>query len=319
MKFSLVIPLAPGRNAEILDSIKQIDYSKKEFEIIVEEGTNPSDNRNKGAKKSKGEIIVFLDDDAVMDKNLLKEAELFFETHKEIDIVGGAQLTPKWQEGFAKISGYALSSKFGAWKMGRRYSQKEMTLNADETMLTSANLLCRKEVMKKIKFDKSLFPGEDPKFIEDAKRAGFKIAYNPNLILYHKRRETIKALIKQISSYGRMRTKKESFLNTLKKPFFLIPSIFLIYLVMLFIFSGINLTFTGFFIKENISLINPSFNFLLFLPLIFYLYLNVLVSIYESVKNRNLKSIFLLPFIFPIIHLSYGLGMILGYFKKYKS
>jgi len=55
MKFSLVIPLAPGRNAEILDSIKQLDYSKKEFEIIVEEGTNPSDNRNKGAKKSKGE------------------------------------------------------------------------------------------------------------------------------------------------------------------------------------------------------------------------------------------------------------------------
>src|SRR4030042_6934149 len=114
MKFSLVIPVAPYRNAEILDSIKKLDYSAKEYEIIVEKGTNPSENRNRGAEKSKGRIIVFLDDDAVIDKNLLKEAEKFFDKYKEIDIVGGAQLTPLDQKGFAKISGYALSSKFGA-------------------------------------------------------------------------------------------------------------------------------------------------------------------------------------------------------------
>jgi len=305
MKFSLVIPLAPGRNAEIIDSIKELNYPRKEYEVIVREGLNPSENRNNGAKRAKGEIIAFLDDDAIVDINFLKEAEEFFNKYPEIDIVGGAQLTPKWQKGFAKISGYALSSKFGAWKMGTRYSLKELNLNADETMLTSANLFCKKEVMKKIQFDTNLFPGEDPKFIEDAKKEGLRVAYSPDLILYHKRRETIKAMIKQISSYGRTRTDKESFIETLKKPFFLIPLLFCFYLAFLLVF-----VFLEFF---NINFIS---NLILFFPLGAYLILDLFFSVYESVKNKNLKAIFLLLFIFPLIHISYGLGMIKGYLKN---
>jgi succinoglycan biosynthesis protein ExoA len=305
MKFSLVIPLAPGRNAEIVDSIKELNYPRKEYEVIIKEGLNPSENRNNGAKQAKGEIIAFLDDDAVIDINFLKEAEEFFKKYKEIDIVGGAQLTPKWQKGFPKIAGYALSSKFGAWKMGTRYSLKGLNLNADETMLTSANLFCKKEVMKKIQFDPKLFPGEDPKFIEDAKKEGFKVAYSPDLILYHKRRETIKAMIKQISSYGRTRTDKEYFLETLKKPFFLIPLLFCAYLAFLLVF-----VFLEFF---NINFVS---NLILFFPLGLYLLLDLLFSFYESVKNKNISAIFLLLFIFPLIHISYGIGMIKGYLEK---
>lgn len=305
MKFSLMIPLAPGRNAEVLDSIKNLDYQKRKYEVIVIEGTNPSKNRNDGAKKSKGEIIVFLDDDAVVDENLLKNAESFFDIHKDIDIVGGAQLTPEWQKGFAKVSGYALSSKFGAWKMGRRYSQKELNLNADETMLTSANLMCKREVMEKIQFDVTLFPGEDPKFIDDAKKRGFKVAYSPDLIIYHKRRETVGALIKQISSYGKTRTQKESLFQTLKKPFFLIPSLLCIYLVALLIF----------FIHESIQ-ITQIRSTISSIPLLLYFILNFFFSVYESAKNRNIFATFMLLFIFPLIHISYGVGMIVGYLRK---
>jgi len=305
MKFSLVIPLGPGRNAEVINSIKKSGYPKKKYEIIVKEGLNPSDNRNNGAKESKGEIIGFLDDDAVIDNNLLKNAEEFFEKYRDIDIVGGAQLTPEWQKGFAKISGYALSSKFGAWNMGSRYSQQKLNLNADETMLTSANLFCKREVMKKIQFDSKLFPGEDPKFIEDAKKIGLKVAYSPDLILYHKRRETTKALIKQIASYGRTRTIKEDFFNTLKMPFFLIPSLFVIYLFFLLIFIILE------FFK--ISLIPIE---ILSFPLVFYAGLDLIFSIYEPIKNRHLIAFIPLLFIFPVIHLSYGFGMIKGYFEK---
>ncbi len=306
MKLSLVIPLAPGRNAEVIDSIKKSDYPKKDYEIIVEEGLSTSNNRNNGAKRAKGKIIGFLDDDAVIDENLLKNAEEFFEKHKEVDIVGGAQLTPEWQRGFAKISGYALSSKFGAWKMGNRYTKKKLDLNADETMLTSANLFCRKEVMKKIQFDLRLFPGEDPKFIEDAKKMGMRVAYSPDLILYHKRRETTKALIKQIASYGRTRTMKESFSSTLKMPFFLIPSLFIIYIFAFLILS----------ILELAKVTSIPYLEILSLPLTFYIGLDLIFSFYEAVKNKNLFSFFPLIFIFPIIHLSYGFGMLQGYLKK---
>src|SRR4030042_2060825 len=241
MKFSLVIPVALYRDAEILTSIKEMDFPQKNYEIIIERGPNASDNRNRGFKKSKGQIIVFLDDDAVTDKNLLKNADKFFKEHPEIDIVGGPQLTPLDEKGFAKISGYALSSKFGGWNTSNRYEQKKLNLDADDTYLTSAIIFCKREVMEKVKFDINLWPGEDPKFVTDSQREGFKVAYNPDLIIYHRRRPTLKGLIKQIFNYGRVGPLREKFSDTIKRPFFLIPSLFILYLLFLtgFVIFGI--------------------------------------------------------------------------------
>lgn len=302
MRFSLVIPVAPDRDAPIINSLKKLDYPKKDFEIIVIKGTNPSENRNNGAKKAKGQIIGFLDDDATVEPDFLKNVEKFFNNYKSIDIVGGPQLTPKDQIGFARISGYALTSKFGAAGSSIRYKRGKLSLDVDESSLTSANLFVRKEVMKKIEFDPKLFPGEDPKFIEDAKNANLRIAYSPNFVIYHKRRETLKALIKQIFNYGRVRPLKESFKETLKRPTFLIPSLFVIYLIF-----------------SSIFLIIYLFPYLIIIPLLFYFLLDVLFSVIESVKNKDFKAIFVLPFIYPIIHISYGTGMIYGYLTKRKK
>ena len=318
MKFSLVIPLAPERNAPILESIKQIDYPRKDFHVIVVKGRNPSENRNKGAEKARGEIIVFLDDDAIINKDYLKKAEEFFKKYPWIDVVGGPQLSPSEEKGFAKISGYGLTSKFGAWKIAHRYSARKENFNADESMLTSANLLCRKDVLKAIKFDADLFPGEDPKFVDDAKKTGFKIAYSPELIVYHKRRPTIKAFIKQIFNYGKTRPFKEGFLETLKKPYFLIPSLFLIYIVAFFGILISNLTITGNAVGAGYWIFAkiPFFNVLNLLPATAYFILSIIFAIHDSIKNHNLGAAIFLPFIYLLIHLSYGSGMIYGFFKK---
>ncbi len=318
MKFSLVIPVAPERDAEIIDSIRKLDYPKSEFHVLVVRGKNPSENRNKGASKARGEIIVFLDDDAVLEKDYLKNAEEFFERHKEIDIVGGPQLTPKDEIGFAQISGYALSSKFGAFRLAHRYSIKKENLNVDETALTSANLLCRKEVMEKIKFEARLFPGEDPKFIEDAKKQGFKVAYSPDIILYHRRRPTIRSMAKQFFNYGKVRPKKESFIKTLEKPYFLVPSIFSIYLISLLLIIMISPSIISSVNNlENMRIDNSGFLF--FIPLFVYIILNLLFSAYDSINNKNYKAILFLPFIYFTIHFSYGFGMIYGYLRKLKK
>lgn len=318
MKFSLIVPLAPNRDAPILESIKNLDYPKNEFHVVVVRGLNPSANRNKGAEKARGEIIAFLDDDALMERNYLKNAEKFFNDHPEIDIVGGPQLSPPDEKGFAKISGYTLSSKFGAWDVSHRYSSRGKNLNADESMLTSANLLCRKSVMEKIKFDTKLFPGEDPKFIEDAKKAGLKVAYFPDVIVYHKRRPTLKLFMKQMFNYGKTRPFKEKFSQTAKMPFFLVPSIFIIYLASLIILTGANFSFTGNAINSNYGLIKeiPRFGLIYTIPLAAYFALALFFSAKDSIKNRHGRAFFALPFIYLALHLSYGGGMIWGYMKK---
>lgn len=294
-----MIAVAPERGAEVLKSLKKVDYPKKKHEIIVERGRNPSNNRNRGAKKARGEIIAFIDDDALADKNILKKAEEFFEKNEEVDAVGGPQLTPPDERGFAKISGIALSSVFGAWKMSNRYAGKKIKIDADERMLTSANFFCRKKIFKKIKFNPLLFPGEDPDFIARAKRRGFKFAYSPEIIVYHRRRSSYFGLLKQIFSYGKTRHMKETLRETIKMPFFLVPSIFLAYLVFLIILAFLD-----------------KINLLILLPLLLYIILNFSFSAVNAIISGEVLALFLLPFVYLSIHLSYGAGFLFSIFRK---
>lgn len=297
MKFSLIIPLGPGRNAEILDSIKSLDYPKKEFEIIVEKGKNPSENRNKGIKKARGKFLVFLDDDAYLEEDYLKNIEEFFKKNNEVDIVGGPQLSPKKGENFfARISGAVLTSNFGAFRVNKRYLQKKEIYEAGETDLTSANLCAKKNIFENIGgFDESLYPGEDPEFINRAKKKNLKVYYNPCMVIYHKRRPNLTSYIKQIFNYGLTRPKVNKFYKD-KKFFFLIPMIFTVYC----------------FLIPILSWIIPLFIF----PLLLYILLAIVFGLFDSFKNELFLGIILLPFLYFITHISYGLGMIKGYLER---
>ena len=312
MKFTLIIPVAPGRSAPIIESIKKLDYDKNKFHVVVAEGKNPSLNRNRGIEKARGELLVFMDDDAFIEEDYLRQIEEFFFRNPGIDVVGGPQLTPKGDGFFAKVSGYALSSKFGAYKLAGRYGVMKENLNADEKDLTSANLICKEKVVEKVRFDENLFPGEDPKFISDALKLGFKVAYSPEIVIYHQRRSDTGSLAKQIFNYGLFRPRKESFFETLKKPFFLIPSVFSFYLMMLVGSILVDPSITGGVIGVNVN----SFSFWWLLPILMYISLALLFSLYESLKYKNLGAFFVLPFIFLTIHFSYGIGMLKGYFDK---
>lgn len=296
MKFSLVIPVAPYRKAEILDSLKKLDYPKKDFEIIVESGKNPSENRNRGIERARGNLIIFLDDDASVEKDYLRKIDNFFKKYPGIDIVGGPQLTNKGEKFFARISGIVLTSNFGAFKVNKRYSSGEVNLNADETFLTSANLCTKKKIFEKIEgFDIHLFPAEDPEFISRAKKSGLKIAYDPEMTIYHKRRDNFSSFCKQFFKYGFVRPQKNK-ISGETGFIFIVPMIFSVYFLFL----------------PTLSLLNHFF----ITPLIAYIFLAIVFALYDSIKNKSFIGIFILPFLYLFIHLTYGLGMIAGYFSK---
>lgn len=291
---TIIVPLALGTEIESIDEIK-----RQKIKCVSVRGNNPSENRNKGIDKAKTKYVAFINGHTTISENWAKEVEIFFKKYPEIDIVGGPQLTAKDEELFGKASGYALSSKFGAATASTRYKQNDLNLNADETMLTSANLICRQKVFKKVRFDETLYPGEDPKFISDAIAAGFKVAYSPDIFVYNKRRDDIISFIAQMFNYGFTRPKKESLLETLKTPFFLVPPIFVIYLLMApFLFFLTTMTLW---------------------PIYAYVIVNLLASLYETIKNKNILAFFLMPLLFTIVHIGYGSGFILGTLKKLKE
>jgi GT2 family glycosyltransferase len=297
MKFSIIVPVAPNRNAEIIECIKRQNYPKNKFEIIVEKGLNPSENRNKGIEKATGDLVVFLDDDAYIMEDYLAKLDNFLKEFPEVDIVGGPQLTPKGEGFFAKTSGIVFSSVFGTFNVRKRYSKSRLSFNAKEDILTSANLCSKRKIFKKIAgFDTRLFPGEDPEFIYRAKKNGLKIAYSPEMIIYHKRRPNFTGFFKQNFMYGVTRPRKNRIAGNTPL-FFLTPMIFTIYILFL-----------------PLMILLHKF---LIIPLAIYILLALIFAIYDSIKEKYIKGICLVPFLYLMIHISYGLGTIAGYMNIY--
>ncbi|MEK6834714.1 MAG: hypothetical protein AABX61_00435, partial [Nanoarchaeota archaeon] len=151
-------------------------------------------------------------------------------------------------------------------------------------------------VFKKIKgFDNRLWPGEDPEFFSRAKNNGFKIAYSPNLVIYHRRRPDLFSLLKQHYKYGNVRLKKESINKKIVNPILILPAIFTLYIIAL----------------PFLLLISKGF----FLPIKLHLIIDIILGIYIALK-KNILFLLFLPFIFFLIHFSYGLGMIVSLFEK---
>ncbi|MBI2672661.1 glycosyltransferase [Candidatus Woesearchaeota archaeon] len=291
LRYSLVIPVAPYRDAEILEHIKNLDYPKDKYEIIVEHGPNASENRNKCIEKAQGEIIAILDDDAVIESNLLLKVDKSFEENPDIHLVGGPQLTPQDDKFFARISGYAIASFFGSFNMADRYRKGRLRTEDAADLLTSANCFVKKEVFEKAgKFNTNLWPGEDPEFFHRVQNNDFKVAYSPEIAIYHRRRPDLKSFAKQFYKYGFVAFNKEKTKSMKMGIVYFLPALFFIYLLLL-----------PFLLY---------FNYLFVLPLVLYFSFAVLSAFAVSYSERSLAALFLLPLIYPIMHASYGIGVI---------
>ena len=288
-EISIIIPVDPRRKIEALEGIKK---QKVKCVPIVEKESSASVNRNRGAKRVKTKWAAYINMHTVLADDWSEKAMEFFKKHPEIDMLGGPHLNPKEETFFGKVSGYALGSVFGSSVSSFRYSAGKELLNANEEHLSGANLIFKSKILEKVQFDENLYPGEDPNFIKDAKKEGFKVAYSPNLKTFQRRRDNLKDFVKQIYYYGSARPNKEKFSETLKMPSYLVPPLFLSYLILLPLFLIISKWFL--------------------MPSILYGLLSIFFSAYESIKNKDSLTIFILPFIFLVIHLAYGAGFIMG-------
>ncbi len=288
-KITIVIPLDP---AKTLDPVRDLNVDPDEADVLVIPGENPSRNRNAGVARAATPFVAFVNAHSRLPDHWARIVRDFFRDHPDVDIVGGPQLTAPDEPPFARATGYAAASVFGAAAVRARYAAAELDLDADETSLTSANLACRRAVFDRVRFDETLYPGEDPRFIADAKQAGFRAACYPAMANFNRRRATPGALARQMFHYGRVRPRKESFGETLKRPYFFAPSLFLLYLLGL----------------GPLAAWSPLF----LAPLALYALLDTLAAVGVGLRHRSAADIPRLAFIFPLIHLSYGAGFLLG-------
>ena len=142
-------------------------------------------------------------------------------------------------------------------------------------------------------FDERLYPNEENELLERVRREGRRLIHDPDSFIFRSQRPSLKAFCRQLFSYGRGRG-EQTILSGVVKPITFIPSLFLIYLLLL------PLTHKAVY----------------YLPLLCYLISTVIIAVYGGVRSGRPLSAALLPVVFPIFHLSYGLGMILGLFSS---
>lgn len=307
---SIVIPVKTVNKylMECIDACLKLDYP--DFEILVlpdrKESIDrdvrviptgnvpPPVKRDLAVKHAKGDILAFIDDDAYPRRDWLRNAMVHFKD-RDIGAVGGPAVTPKSDTTRQRASGLVFSSIIGGGTTRNRYVPSAKATETDDW--PTVNFLIKRDVFKKLGgFDNEYWPGEDTKFCLDLVKAGYRIIQDPEVLVYHHRREVFKPHIDQVKRYAQHRGYfVKRFPQTSMRLGYFVPSVFLVFLFMGFLSS---LLFTG---------LQPIYVFVLYL----YLLLVFLSSI-----NRDTKLFFLTFTGIILTHITYGVYFIKGLLSR---
>ncbi|UCC39482.1 MAG: glycosyltransferase family 2 protein [Candidatus Aminicenantes bacterium] len=190
----------PNYEAVVIDNVSSDDSCEvisKQFPSVKlirsEKNLGITDSRNIGidyALSSSADYIMFLDNDAIVHKNILSELVSEAEKDKRVAIV-----TPKiyfysdrnriWSLG-GGISFYTGNTNLlGNGEIDHGQYDSHATIEVDHAI--GCCLMVRSQVIKKIgKLDSHFYYGEDTELSIRARRSGYKIVAIPKAVMWHK-------------------------------------------------------------------------------------------------------------------------------------
>ncbi len=290
---SVIIPVAPGGDvSKAVDSVMSMAYPKENTEIIIVEGRNPSHQRNEAASAAEAEILYFLDNDAYADKRLFRNVVEVFREEENVSVVGGPALTPESDTLLQKCFGYVLASIFGAFIAREKFLPLGLIRKATEKELILCNMAVLKELFAESGgFNPSLFPNEENEFLNRLNSRKVRMMYHPLAVVFKSQRENYFLFAKQLFNYGRGRAEHFFVRPDFAEPAFAIPSIFVLYL------------FSLLFLYHNAFCL---------IPLGIYLLIVFFASTSIVLASRDFRTLPLTSLAFPVLHISYGVGFIVG-------
>ncbi|MFW3172989.1 glycosyltransferase [Geodermatophilus sp. CPCC 206100] len=169
--------------------------------------------RNKGLEEARGEIVVFTDDDVLVDRRWVERLVAGFGVAEGVACVTGAIL-PAEQETVAQV----FLEEYGGFHKGFSRQVFNLTDHRRDTPLypydsgqfgSGANMAFRTQAMREM----GGFPidlgagtlahgGEDLDVLRRAVTAGHTVVYEPAALMWHYHRRSMEALRKQMFRYG---------------------------------------------------------------------------------------------------------------------
>lgn len=243
---------------------------------------------NIGLRAARGDIIVRVDGHAYLSANYLRECE----THLAAtgaECVGGV-ITSVTENETGRAIAAAMSSVFGVGNARFR------TSGAAGYVDTLAFGAYQKTVFETIgRFDEELTRCQDDEFNYRMIKAGMKIYFHPSIISFYYPRQSLTRLWKQYFGYGMWKVRVlQKHLSVMRLRQF-VPFLF----VSSLLFSAM----AGLFHRAWL------------IPGAAILALYTLASLYFSVRlvrQKKAQCHIRLPLVFYILHVSYGLGFLVG-------
>lgn len=271
---------------------------KKRFEKCRDMATGPvhqAVKRNIAIAQVDSEIFASIDSDAYPKKDWLKNGIQYFKDEIVGAVAGPNLIIPgvsKEEEAAVKIVHSKLAGVEAAYYI-KKYDESAFEFKE----APSSNLILRRNVLLKFGgYDVDLPTGEDSKLGFDIRKRGYKIIYSPDVCVCHHRRPLYKPHLKRVLAQAKDKV------GVLRRNFgrdklvYFMPALFLIWLI----------------IGLGFSLYQPLFG----IPYIGSLLAYTAYIGYESYYKEDYKLSFLVFSGMFLTHLTYGLGFILGFFKR---
>lgn len=191
---SIIIVSLSGDTERIKEEAKK--QALNNFEIIEIKGISPvSRARNEGAKKAKGDVLIFLDDDISFSAPNVLSKIVDCLRKERAGAVGTGLLLPSDANWFEK-------------RITKEVKRTEMTppvkTMQTEDRITGVCFGIKKNVFLKVGgFNEDLVSGEDPELFYRLAKSGYKNFIISNSFVYHHAPRSLIRLIKKFYWYGR--------------------------------------------------------------------------------------------------------------------
>ncbi len=216
-----------------LDAAKALDYPKEKVEILVTRGRQPAVQRNHALRAARGDLVYFLDDDALPQPANLKRSLEYFK-QPATQMVGGPNICPPEAPLLERVFAVCLASALAFGPSRARYTSVGQPRATTEKELILCNLMARREeVLKLGGFDESLYPNEENALMDALQQHGGKLMYDPEFIALRRPRPTLKAFLRMLFNYGRGRAEQFRLHPTPGSILNFVPPLFCLYLAAL--------------------------------------------------------------------------------------
>ncbi|HPK11030.1 MAG TPA: glycosyltransferase family 2 protein [Saprospiraceae bacterium] len=266
-------------NSEI--SIKLLDNPKKSLAA----------GWNIGIKIAKGQYVIRIDAHAEASPTMIETSVSTIEKDVNAVCVGG-KLISLSIDGSDNVISKVLSSPFGVGNSSFRVSSEPRYTD------TAVYGLYKKSVFDEIGyFDENLLRNQDIELHNRISKSGYKFYYNPEIESIYYTRNTFKKMLKQAYGNGfwnMMILNKGGSGVSLRH---LVPFAFVLFLIATII--------CGFFFKP-----------IWYLGMAFIVLHLLLGIVFAILKTHELKEVLLMPWLFMLLHISYGTGYLAAIFKR---